>query len=827
MFRRVVLIASTVVAFAAMAMPTQAQTKAAAQSKSNTATKAAAAPVKASDIALARLVPDKAVFTLVSNGWKKPAAGSANKTEKLWAEESVQDFVQQLTDEVKQTISRQTQGNAEGSLAASTIPVLLSAAVEHPLAASLISFTVNDPPEIKLAIVIDTESDADEVRKTFEKLIDQVPKDGPNALIEEMIEGAKIYRPEISENTKGPFPQFGMFKSYLILTMGEGMAVETIQKINGAGKSPAWFDATLRELKVDRPSLVWHVDVETIWKTVDSLITNPQVRAALDASGVLAIKRIASVNGLDAVASIDKMILETTGAPRGVLALLPNKPLTASDLKTIPMNPAQATVVRFDLEQLVETILKITDAVDPMPRQHFDGISEQGEQLLGFSIKKDFLKAFGDVWSMYVSSTESAGGIVPGAVICATLKDQQKLIKVQDSVVALVKSQLQQAGPQAPITLLDFTARGLKGYRVQLNNLPVPFSPAWVIAKDQFVVGLTPQLVTAHLAAASAKASFADNEDIKAALKRDPMLLMLSYRDPKPEIQGLYMMVNMFSPIVLAQMRNQGIDFNLPPLPPFSDLEPHLSPSVGTTSQTAKGWQCESHGVIPSMSTASPGVAAVLVALLLPAVQQAREAARRTQSKNYLKQIGLAMHNHHDTYQQFPERVVLDKQGKPGLSWRVKILPFLDQAPLYNQFHLDEPWDSAHNKTLIEQMPAVYASPNDPELAKEGKTRYVVLDGEGALFDGEDGPQIRSITDGTSNTMMVVEARSDHAVTWTEPVDMEIDDDDLLAGLKSARVGGFHALFADGAVRFISDNIDLNVLKALFTKAGGEVIGDF
>lgn len=827
MFRRVVLIASTVVAFTAMAMPTAAQTKAAAQPKSNAAPKAAAAPVKATDMALGRLVPEKAMFTMVSNGWKQPTPGSTNKTEKLWAEQSVQDFMQQLTDEIKQTISRQTQGNDEATLAAATIPVLLAAAIEHPLAISLVSFTVNNPPEIKFAAVIDTESDADEVRDAFEKLIAQVPEEGPNSLIEETIEGAKLYRPKISETVKGPFPQFGMFKSYLIFTMGESMAAETIQKINGSGKAPAWFDATLRDLKVDRPSLVWNVDVESIWKTVDPLITDGQVRAGLDASGLMALKRIASVNGLDAVASVDKLIVQTNGAPRGILALLPNKPLTASDLKSIPMNPSSAMVVRFDLDQLVESILKITDAIHPLPRQQFDAFSEQGEQILGFSIKNDFFKAFGDVWSMYISGTEPGGGMVPGAVVSAALKDQQKLIKVQDSIVALVKSQLQQAGPQAPISLQDFTARGIKGYRVQINNLPVPVSPAWVVTKDQFVVGLTPQLVTAHLGAASAKTSFADNEDVKAAIKRDPKLLILTYRDPKPEIQSLYTLVNMFSPILLGQARQFGVDFNLPPLPPFSDIEPHLSPSVGTASQTAQGWQCENHGVIPSMSAGSPAVAAVAVALLLPAVQQAREAARRTQSKNNLKQIGLAMFNYEATYQHFPERVTLDKGGNPGLSWRVKILPFIDQAELYNQFHLDEPWDSEHNKRLIERMPPVYASPNDPELAKQGKTRYIVLDGDGTLFEGEEGPRIASVTDGTSNTIMAVEARSDHAVTWTEPVDLEIDEDDLLAGLESARVGGFHALFADGSVRFISDNIDLGVLKALFTKAGGEAVGDF
>jgi hypothetical protein len=341
------------------------------------------------------------------------------------------------------------------------------------------------------------------------------------------------------------------------------------------------------------------------------------------------------------------------------------------------------------------------------------------------------------------------------------------------------------------------------------------------------VFAVSPQLVTSHLAAAAGKKSLADNEDVKLALKRDPKAVLLSYRDPKPGIQNLYTLVGMFSPMAIGQLKQQGIDFNLPPLPPFSDLEDHLIPAVSTMSRKPNGWQSENHGVVPSLAAATPATGAVLVALLLPAVQQAREAARRTQSRNNLKQIALAMHNHHDTFNGFPARVIADSDGKPGLSWRVKILPFIDQGALYNQFHLDEPWDSDHNIQLVKQIPPVYTNPNNPELSAEGKTRYVIPEGDGFLFDEDEGPNIRNITDGTSNTIMCLEVEPDHAVIWSAPDDFEVDVNDILNGLRNARTGGFHATLADGSVRFISANIDVNTLLALFTKAGGEAIGDF
>ncbi len=798
-----------------------------AQEKTTTAPKAVTRSGGKPEMALGRLAMGKPVFFLASNGWQKPQPGSTNKTEQLWAEESVQQFFQQLSDEIQATLNRKAEGDKALSQLASTFPVILKAAIKHPLAISLSSFTADTEPEINFAMVIDTEQDMAQVREAFEKLMKLAPPSGPEQLLEETIEGTKFFhmRGDGSIQSAKLIPRFGMLDSYLIFTMGPKTTVDVIKSIRSTEKSPVWLETMLSEAKVERPSLAVHIDVDAILKTINSLIVDPQVRSVLDEAGVMDVKRITSVSGLDAVSTASKFVIETTGTPKGALALLPDKPLSPNDLKGIPANPANATAIRFDLKQAVEGVLKIVDKADPMPRQQFNQFDLQSEQMLGFSIRGDLLEAFGDVWSWYISGSEAGGGFVPGMVVSATVRDVQKLTKIQDALVTRAKETLKRMGPQAPASLHEFTARQVKGYRVQLNNLPVPVAPAWVITKDQFVLGVSPQLVTAHLTAASATTSLADNPDIQAAFKRNPKSVMVSYHDPRPDIQGLYTLFNMFSPMLLGQLRQQGIDFNLPPLPPYSDIDPHLAPNVTTFSRETNGWSSESHAVLPTIS-ASPATVAVVIALLLPAVQQAREAARRTQAKNQLKQIGLGMFNHESKYRQFPPRAALIKSGKPGLSWRVKILEFVDED-LYKQFHMDEPWDSEHNNALISRMPAIYASPNDDDLTKQGKTRYIVLKGNGTLFDGESGPKIRDVTDGTTNTIMAVEARSDHAVIWTKPDDLEVDFAKPITGLEDSRVGGFHALFADGSVRYLSTNIDRATLKALFTKSGGETVGDF
>jgi hypothetical protein len=212
------------------------------------------------------------------------------------------------------------------------------------------------------------------------------------------------------------------------------------------------------------------------------------------------------------------------------------------------------------------------------------------------------------------------------------------------------------------------------------------------------------------------------------------------------------------------------------------------------------------------------------IALLLPAVQQAREAARRTQDKNSLKQIGLAFHNYHDANNKFPARANYDDAGNALLSWRVHLLPLLEQNELYEQFHLDEPWDSEHNLTLVPLMPEVYQSMsfNDPE-----KTVFLTADGAGTMMEGTEGYSLRDVTDGTSNTIFVMEANPENAVIWTKPEDLPFDPENPKAGLGEIRPLGFQALFVDGSVRFIPMTIADEILRNLIIRNDGNAIDDF
>ncbi|MCX7396442.1 MAG: DUF1559 domain-containing protein [Planctomycetales bacterium] len=201
---------------------------------------------------------------------------------------------------------------------------------------------------------------------------------------------------------------------------------------------------------------------------------------------------------------------------------------------------------------------------------------------------------------------------------------------------------------------------------------------------------------------------------------------------------------------------------------------------------------------------------------------RAKEQAERVQALNGVRQIGLAMHNFHDSNNTFPAS---DGYGenKGNLSWRVHLLPYLEQTELYNEFNLDEPWDSEHNKPLIEKMPEFFKTAG---VEDAGMTSYHVFTGEGAPFGGEEAPGISSFTDGTSNTIMVVVAGADEAGVWTRPGGLEIDGEDPAASL--GEIGDrFVTVFADGSAKFLPSEIEASELLHLIQHQDGNVVGDY
>lgn len=186
------------------------------------------------------------------------------------------------------------------------------------------------------------------------------------------------------------------------------------------------------------------------------------------------------------------------------------------------------------------------------------------------------------------------------------------------------------------------------------------------------------------------------------------------------------------------------------------------------------------------------------------------DAEQQLSPEDALTKIGYAIHLYADNNAElrFPSASSRSEKGDKLLSWRVHLLPFLDQQELYDQFKLDEPWDSAANKSLVEKIPIVYR--NSVELTKQGKTRFLVATGSGHAFEGEDGPRIRDFVDGTSNTLSVAQVAESDAVFWSQPSDYEGDGSDLPMDVICGT--------ADGGVCLVTPD----TIKPLLSLQGGE-----
>jgi hypothetical protein len=179
-----------------------------------------------------------------------------------------------------------------------------------------------------------------------------------------------------------------------------------------------------------------------------------------------------------------------------------------------------------------------------------------------------------------------------------------------------------------------------------------------------------------------------------------------------------------------------------------------------------------------------------------------------------LQRLALAMHQYHGTHKRFPAHASY-KDGKAVLSWRVHLLPVLGEQALYQQFKMNEPWDSPHNKKLIAKMPKAFAGSSD-ELNQAGKTRYLAPVGAENIFTGKpEGVVMSDVTD--RNTLMFVEATVARAVVWTKPADLKVDPKKPATGLFEEGTDRFNAVFSDGIARPVP-KLHPAPLRAMFTR---------
>ncbi|HVA51041.1 MAG TPA: DUF1559 domain-containing protein [Pirellulales bacterium] len=798
-------------------------------------------PPAPADAGVLRAAPEECLFYVGWNGAGTADAKSENQTEQLLAEEEVKNFVSKLDSQVTALVQQAMRGNPAAAMFADDAPALVKAVLTRPAALYVSKVAVGPMgPDVRAGLVINT----GDMKPTFAKLVGQLEALAagqlpPGMKLEETnVGGAVLHRAPLPPGQ--PVVVWGFKESYFLVSVGADAGQELVGRL-ASGSPPGWLSNVQQQAGIERPGTTWYVNVAGILQAAQPLMTDPKIAATLDALGIQNVNHISSVSGFDRQGMVGKTRVATAGEPKGLFAAVSGKALTAADLRHVPNDVAFAVVGRLDLDDVLRRVLEGVAKVDPAARAGADNALKAADAQLGFSLSGDLLPALGDVWCAYGAQADATPGKKAPQVgkftITVTVRDRKRLDKSYPLIVKRLQQEAEKSDGKWSVKQSKF--RGQQVYYVPLKlpqtqaaPLPVPLSfdaasgaitPCWCLTDDRLVVSSTPQGLKDFLTRDPKAESLAARSELAASLTGSDGPSVLTFNDTAAGLRTMYPALQALIPVASLGLASQGLNVQIPPLPALATLERHARPSIFFMRRSAAGLLLEDYQTVPVVNSRSLATTGVGLALLLPAVQAAREAARHTQSNNNLKQIGLAMQTYADVNKAFPAAANYDKQGKALLSWRVHVLPYIEQQELYKSFKLDEPWDSPNNMALIARMPSVYSNPNLPQ-ANEGKTNYLAVVGEKAMIQPKKATTFADIKDGTSNTIMVVEAAADRAVIWTKPDDWSPDAKDPMAGLRGLRPGIILVVFGDGHSDAIPNSTAPSSFKAMLTRNAGDVV---
>jgi hypothetical protein len=779
-------------------------------------------PSAGDDAVLARVAPQECLVYAAWSGSASPSSTSANATEQLLAEPEVQHLigeVQRLIHDAFDRAAADERGD-DDRLMIQLTQTMGGLLITHPTAVFLESFDVRgEAPSVRGGLVCNLGEEVDVAKTFLARMRETIPAE---LLSEVTVDGVAMHR--LSLEGGAPPVTFGIRGAYLIVGVGES-AAEDITK-RAKGEPPAWLTALVKRLPVERRSIVKYANLKGIMTQASGHPAGEKLAKGIRLLGAENVESLGVVAGLDESQFATRMLLQTEGDPAGLVSILAGEPLTAADLAPIPGDAAVAIAARLDAASALETFRDTVAKVNPDFPALFEAGFGELEEELGIRLRADLIRSLGDVWCVYHSPGE--GGLLAGTAAVVKVRDRERAASVFVGLEAVLeRSAAGRFGPR--FAKEEF--RGQSIHYIPAIDDDLLVAPAWCLTEDTLIVALFPQTIRAYLSRGDDYRSIATQPNVAQALAAGDGPTMLVYQDTPKLLELAYPFIQMGGRAIAGELQRDGVDVDEAMLPSMQALRRHLHPGVTTLARADDGLELVSRQSVPLT-----GAGTLLLAGMGGIAVEPRNlggvgsvfvpgAVNTTQSMNNLREIVIGMHNHHDQRGDLPAAYNVDKDGKPLLSWRVHLLPYLEQGDLYREFHLDEPWDSEHNKRLIARMPVQYQAPGSK--TEEGRTNYLTPRGKGTMFPGKDEEgkiSFASVLDGTSNTIMVVEASDEKAVIWTKPDDYEFDPMNPIRGLAGLRGDVILAACADGSVHKLGAEIDAEMFRRLFLRNDGEVV---
>ncbi len=660
---------------------------------------------------------------------------------------------------------------------------------------------------------------------------------------------------------------------HLVLTAGQNATAVALDCVSG--KSPSissnkrWAQVHSAKTDFKQTSLTW-LD----WKALQQSYGEIPIPAPLPEP--ITVSTVLEMVGLD---KLDQIVMRAGYKKEAIwsevsfigLTNQAGKTMTLKDLPALPKKMNWLSAFQFDAPDLYDNLITLAEKAaqlnGPRAEEQLEMMLKQLPDLIGFDPKADFLDHFGNILCMYDDA--NGGFFGAGTTLCLSLKNAQAVKDFINTQIERLEKYEEDGGtvdlPIYPFrveknggTLIVFDIYGDGGLAVQYGAVQV--------IDNWLVIGLMPQSVESFYLRTQRKLpGWTPDQEYQTALDALPKeFTSITMVSPRESYQMILSLVTPFLPAIQSAVLQSdfvGEDDDLPfyveDFPPVELITSPMFPNVTVSTQDEQGTTYTTRASTFGMplfggngNVSAVAGASVLAALLIPAVQQAREAARRASSKNNIKQIVLGMHNYHDVYNHFPRGTVDAEKLKPEqrLGWTYSLLPFIEQAPLYDRLRQfeKEKWNSDNSKPFTSRPIATYLNPGLPPNPKVAQTHYAGMGGVGkdapllkkdhqraGIFGYNRATSMRDITDGTSNTIMITEVNkklgpwAQGGISTIRSLTKKpyINGPDGIGG--PWKGNGVQTGFADGSVRFISKDVDPDVMKALSTMAGGEVIPKF
>ena len=595
---------------------------------------------------------------------------------------------------------------------------------------------------------------------------------------------------------------FGIIDGNLLFSVGPIEIEETLANLKSP--APELVKNNQAGASVDRPFFDVFADTGKLFESAKSELPE----GAFDSFKLDEIETVSASIGLDQGGIVSSFFIKCPKETTGIISALDGQPIEKAHLADMPndsISSASASLPLVSILEQIKTSAKFSQAEEPLA----DGV-ETIESLTGLKFSEEILDSFDGTFFAYQKLTNAS-------ILSLRVKDKDQFATRLATCMKTIRIEAE------AVEGGEFTEKQSKGYTIYSFNQPVYLGPSfsWCHADDQFYVGVNANVISGHLRRRGRKrerlideARFNETFDMGQA-KGWGNPIAFSYVDISTTMQMLIPLGRTF----LGGQQIEGFDFTVDDVPSVEILVNGLQPNVIAVFRTPDGIQGIERSTVPGLS--SIGTTGILVGMLLPAVQAGREAARRATAQNDIRQLQLGILNYEASNGHLPAAYSVDAAGKPLLSWRVHILPFLDQQKLYDKFHLDEPWDSPHNIELLDEMPDFFQNPSS--TAQAGKSTYLGVGGENGAFPGPKGLRIGQFVDGTSNVICLVDVNANHAVEWTKPSDFNPADHRRLLSALSGNSVGVDALVAlvDGSSHAMS-NVDEENLRQMMHRNDGK-----